>query len=289
MKRVVFFVLSITSMTLTVGGILRAQHIAYSSTYQGVFANGSMKKCTKLADHVMPVAETSQHGITIKSIVCESDNGILNVSFELECQGNVTLQTFVSTDAGATWELIEAQSIGLFQSGNFTLSFGDWKPIIKGQVNFQCKIEALPRYYIGMSNEEGSDFDVALPIELQDVQESPDSEYVFTYAEFMPDMTAFRASVAENLIYPSTAKDFGTEGTVYVRFIVEKTGEITNVRAMNSLEGEGGPALVLAAEQAIRMIGSYEPARQNGNPIRLERTLPISFTLTDEENEKPKK
>jgi protein TonB len=177
----------------------------------------------------------------------------------------------------------------LFQSGNFTLSFGDWKPIVKGQVNFQCKIEALPRYYIGMSNEEGSDFEPEPPVELQDMQNSPDTEMVYTYVDFMPDMTAFLTSVRENLRYSSTAKDAGTEGTVYVRFIIETTGEITNVRAMNSLEGVGGQELVLAAEQAIRMIGRYEPARQNGNPIRLERTLPISFTLSDEEKEKPKK
>ncbi|MFM7310913.1 MAG: energy transducer TonB, partial [Flavobacteriales bacterium] len=73
----------------------------------------------------------------------------------------------------------------------------------------------------------------------------------------------------------------GTEGIVYVFFVIEKDGSITNVKAKNEIDGIGGKDLVKNAEIAVRSLGRVTPAKQNGTPVRLERTLPISFVLSD--------
>ncbi|MFM7731457.1 MAG: energy transducer TonB, partial [Flavobacteriales bacterium] len=83
------------------------------------------------------------------------------------------------------------------------------------------------------------------------------------------------------------AKDAGTEGTVYVKFVIEADGRITNVKAKNTIDGIGGAELVKNAEIAVRSLGNVTPAKQNDVPVRLERTLPISFVL-DGDDDSPK-
>ena len=97
----------------------------------------------------------------------------------------------------------------------------------------------------------------------------------------MPDDKEMLAKIRAKLRYSENAKDAGTEGTVYVKFVIEADGSITNVKAQNEIDGTGGSELVKNAEIAVRSLGRVTPAKQNGTPVRLERTLPISFVLSD--------
>jgi protein TonB len=79
----------------------------------------------------------------------------------------------------------------------------------------------------------------------------------------------------ENIQYPQMARESGIQGTVYVTFVVEKNGNVTDVRV---LRGIGGGC----DEEAIRVIKAmpkWNPGKQRGKPVRVQFNMPIKFTL----------
>ncbi|MCF8332486.1 MAG: TonB family protein [Bacteroidales bacterium] len=81
----------------------------------------------------------------------------------------------------------------------------------------------------------------------------------------------------KNTKYPSKAKDVGIEGKVYVEFIVEKDGRITNLIIKR------GPDQSLK-EEALRVIKNmpnWEPGYQGIHKARVRLVLPIEFKLAD--------
>lgn len=79
----------------------------------------------------------------------------------------------------------------------------------------------------------------------------------------------------ENIKYPQMARESGIQGTVYVTFVVERNGSVTDVRV---LRGIGGGC----DEEAIRVIQAmprWNPGKQRGKPVRVQFNMPIKFTL----------
>lgn len=65
--------------------------------------------------------------------------------------------------------------------------------------------------------------------------------------------------------------------TVNVRFLVEKDGSISDVKALN----DPGFGLAKAAEKVVKTGPRWKPARQNGRAVRSYHTQPISFVITE--------
>ncbi len=79
----------------------------------------------------------------------------------------------------------------------------------------------------------------------------------------------------ENIKYPTMARESGIQGTVYVTFVVEKGGNVSDVKI---LRGIGGGC----DEEAIRVIKAmprWNPGKQRGKPVRVQFNMPIKFTL----------
>ncbi len=73
------------------------------------------------------------------------------------------------------------------------------------------------------------------------------------------------------------------EGRVYVQFIVEPDGSLSNIKAVHG-PGHG------SSEEAIRVLSmspKWNPGMQNGKAVRVAYTVPINFTLA--KGETPKK
>ncbi|MEE4257530.1 MAG: TonB family protein [Bacteroidales bacterium] len=116
-----------------------------------------------------------------------------------------------------------------------------------------------------------------VPIEVEEevVEEAP----IFTVVESMPE---FKGGMAElykylgnNIKYPVMAKESGIQGKVYVTFVVERDGSITDVRV---LRGIGGGC----DEEAVRVVQGmpkWTPGKQRGKPVRVQYNLPVRFTL----------
>ena len=106
-----------------------------------------------------------------------------------------------------------------------------------------------------------------------------ESDIVYTIVEVMPQYEggekARNRFLAENIVYPQNALKQGIQGNVYVSFIVEADGAISNVKL---LRGIGGGC----DEEAIRVIGMFpkwKPGMQNGKNVRVLFNVPIYFKL----------
>jgi len=102
---------------------------------------------------------------------------------------------------------------------------------------------------------------------------------IFQIVESMPDFPGGDAArmqfLRDNIKYPQIARESGIQGTVYVTFVVEKDGRVTDIRV---LRGIGGGC----DEEAIRVIKAmprWTPGKQRGKPVRVQFNMPIKFTL----------
>jgi len=112
-----------------------------------------------------------------------------------------------------------------------------------------------------------------------EVEEEEMAEEIFTIVETQPEpeggMKAFYEYIAHNLTYPVPARRNNIQGRVYIEFVVEKDGSLTDVKI---LKGIGGGC----DEEAIRIIKNaprWNPGKQRGRPVRVKMVLPVLFKL----------
>lgn len=105
------------------------------------------------------------------------------------------------------------------------------------------------------------------------------AEVVFRIVEEQPapigGYSAFYEYISKKLKYPAQARRMGIEGKVFVEFIVDKDGSITDVTLMKGIGGG-------CDEEAIRIIKAspkWKPGKQRGQPVKVKMTVPIVFKL----------
>ncbi len=126
--------------------------------------------------------------------------------------------------------------------------------------------------------DQDTEIEEYIPIEVDDDEEVEEAQ-IFTVVESMPsfpggDKARIRF-LNENIEYPKMARESGIQGRVYVTFVVERNGLVTDVKI---LRGIGGGC----DEEAIRVVKAmpkWIPGKQRGKPVRVQFTLPIKFTL----------
>ncbi len=111
------------------------------------------------------------------------------------------------------------------------------------------------------------------------IEEEEEKVKIYTVVEEWPQFqggdTARIKYLSENLKYPKIAKETGIQGAVYVTFVIEKDGSISNV---NIIRGIGGGC----DEEALRVVSAmpkWKPGRQNGKEVRVQFSMPITFKL----------
>lgn len=106
-----------------------------------------------------------------------------------------------------------------------------------------------------------------------------EAEEIFTIveesAEPIGGMDAFLKYVAKNLKYPAQARRMGIEGKVFVQFVVDKDGSITDIKVVKGIGGGCDEEAVRVLENAPK----WKPGKQRGRPVRQRIVLPISFKL----------
>lgn len=105
--------------------------------------------------------------------------------------------------------------------------------------------------------------------------EVPKEQPVFTVVEEQPYLNGMYEFLSQNIKYPEEAKELGIQGKVFVTFVVESDGSISNVKV---LRGIGGGC----DEEAIRVVQSmpkWSPGKQRGTAVRVQFNLPVKFTL----------
>lgn len=86
---------------------------------------------------------------------------------------------------------------------------------------------------------------------------------------------AMYAWLSNNIVYPPAASEEGVQGRVVVEFVVGKDGSITNARVVRTRH----PALDREALRVIQAMPRWIPGRNNGQPVKVTYTLPVTFRL----------
>ncbi len=111
------------------------------------------------------------------------------------------------------------------------------------------------------------------------VEEEVEEQEIFQIVEDKPGFPggeeALMKYIAENVKYPTIARETGIQGTVYVTFVVEKDGSVTDVRV---LRGIGGGCDEMAVS-VVKSMPKWAPGKQRGKAVRVQFNLPIRFTL----------
>ena len=106
-------------------------------------------------------------------------------------------------------------------------------------------------------------------------EEVADNSIVEVPATYPGGEAALLKFVSDNLVYPSIAQDQDLQGTVVLRFRVEKDGSIGQIVVKKSLSKECDQA----AAQVVSKLKRFTPARQQGHPVPVWFTLPIRFRI----------
>lgn len=103
---------------------------------------------------------------------------------------------------------------------------------------------------------------------------------VFNGTEKMPEpkegISGFIKNIRTNIKYPKSVLDGDVSGKVFLKFVVEKDGSITDIQVLKGISN-----CQECDEEAVRVVKQYSnkwiPASQNGEPIRCAYTIPITF------------
>jgi len=99
-----------------------------------------------------------------------------------------------------------------------------------------------------------------------------DDGEVYMVAEDPPELSGGMKSIQ----YPEVAKEAGIEGRVIVQFIVDKDGAVTNPTVAQGVHEQLNEAALEAVKQQ-----AFSPGRQDGEPVKVQMSLPVTFRLPD--------
>jgi TonB family protein len=120
-------------------------------------------------------------------------------------------------------------------------------------------------------------------------KEDLDDHAVFTEVEGVPTFPggdkAFSKFLSVNVKYPKAARESNIQGRVIAKFIIEQDGSLTDIKIIRGI-GYG------ADEESLRVLKlspKWNPGTQNGKPVRVAYSVPISFALATDDDEKSPK
>jgi protein TonB len=127
-------------------------------------------------------------------------------------------------------------------------------------------------------NEQTRVADLAYqPAPVEPEPEETDKIFVVVEQVAVPEggLEGFYKLLGKNLKYPLAARHTGVEGRVFVEFIVNQDGSLSDFRVAKGI-GAG------CDEEAVRIIQEgpkWRPAKQRGKPVRQRMVLPVFFML----------
>lgn len=98
-----------------------------------------------------------------------------------------------------------------------------------------------------------------------------------TPAEYRGGAVAMQSYINEQVRYPEFDREGGVEGTVYVSFIIEKNGTVSNVK----IERGVSETIDREAVRVTRLLNQWIPAQNAHGKVRTIAHLPVRFRLDD--------
>ena len=114
---------------------------------------------------------------------------------------------------------------------------------------------------------------------VETVEVVQDDDTIFDFVEQQPSFPggpeALLSFLNENIRFPVEALEQGIQGRVFVQFVVERDGRITNIEVMR-----GVPELNAETVRVVQAMPNWQPARHGGETVRVRFTLPVRFQLS---------
>ena len=113
---------------------------------------------------------------------------------------------------------------------------------------------------------------------IENVADFGESE-IFQVVEDMPSFPGGNVSkwIAKNVKYPVLAMENGIQGKVFIQFVIERDGSITDVKVARGVDA----SLDKEAVRVVQSMPKWKPGKQRGKPVRVAYTLPINFQLSN--------
>jgi len=86
--------------------------------------------------------------------------------------------------------------------------------------------------------------------------------------------------IAKNLKYPALARENGIEGRVFIEFVVDKKGDISDVKIVRDIGAGCGAAAVKVINSMVKDNGLWTPGKQQGRQVKVKYTIPFTFKLS---------
>jgi len=196
--------------------------------------------------------------------------------------------------------------IGLILSLVIVLVAFEWKNYEKLEYNLgQLNLDDMEEEIIPITKQElkpppppppppevieiiEDDIEIEDELEIEDTEsdedeeieiEEEDDEEFFMVVENMPEFPGgdlgLMKYIQKHVKYPAIAKEYNITGKVYVSFIVDKTGSVTNAKIVRGVDKN----LDAEALRVVKSLPKYKPGKQRGKTVRVMFTIPINFTL----------
>ncbi len=150
-------------------------------------------------------------------------------------------------------------------------------------------VNNLPKWKPGKQHGEAVRVSYTVPVNFQLQEGNTNNDNLagsgnpakptFTMVEEMPQfpggVEALKTYVAASMKYPVIALENGIHGQVFVKFVVDKTGNITNARISRGVD----PSLDKEALRIVNSLPKWKPGKQNGEAVDVAYEMPVNFIM----------
>ncbi len=141
-------------------------------------------------------------------------------------------------------------------------------------------IEEIKKTEVSTETTEGPET-VVFEEPVKEVVDNGDDNQIYTVVEQQPEFPggyeAMMKFIQKNMKYPPQARRMGTEGRVFVGFVVNTDGKITDVQTVKGISMDCDKE----AARVVQMMPPWKAGKQNGRPVRVRFVLPVNFKLAD--------
>lgn len=109
---------------------------------------------------------------------------------------------------------------------------------------------------------------------------------VYQEVEVMPEYPGGETALMNDLIgaikYPEEASKKGIQGKVYVSFVVDEQGKVTNAKIERGVE----PSLDKESLRVVNELQTWKPGKEKGKAVKVAYTIPINYVLDGKTDKK---
>lgn len=133
-------------------------------------------------------------------------------------------------------------------------------------------------FYFVSCNSSSKDEDAAPPDKILK-GEKLDGEPIFMVVDELPVFPGGEEArmeyLQDNITYPEALRADSVTGTVYVSFIIDKSGDVRNPQIMRGVH-EDLDAITI---EAVQNMPDWTPGKYNGEPVNMKFNMPVKFSL----------